>query len=183
MSTEEEKPPDTDKMIKLRKEETKMFKAIKQAGPHMTALSTAMAVVGPIIQPITDFFSIFGDVMEAGLAESVQRLQEALFTEENIEIISKLAEIAAELINTGLIPSLTILEKLLPYLKEIIPYLQAFTDGINVVQVGFQNFMNWLLNTVPAFFANLPKIIGDALEDAFDSFKDVIEDIIEDIFG
>lgn len=160
-----------------------MFKAISEASPHITALTAAMSVIGPMIEPITDFFGIFGDVMQAGLAESVQKLQEALFTEENIAIISKLAEIAAKLINIGLVPSLSILERLLPLLEAITPGLTAAVDALDVAQTAFEGFFDWLFEDVPKFFGELPEMIMDAIEDAFEGFGKWFENLIEDILG
>ena len=170
--------------LKLAKQDTKKYKAAKKAEGGIKSLIEMLGVVealSSLVTPITEFFSIFGGVMEAGLGESITRLTESLFTESNVELISKLAELTAKLVNKGLEPLLDKMERWLPILETLIPLIDRFADALDKID-GVSGGALDGLEQIIRFFQRLPRRIEDALEDAVDSVKDSIKDFMEDIF-
>jgi len=112
-----------EKNVKFLKAQTQMFKAMTgaaSASPQLMAIFEGFQIISPLLEPVTMFFEIASTAFQAGLGEAIQALTTALFTEENIEIMTKLGQMVGELVSKGLVPLTVIIEKLLPIILKLI---------------------------------------------------------------
>ncbi len=185
---------DVAKQIKLQKQSANAMKALNKAHPAMIVLEKLMEKiehVSGLIEPFQDFIDIFWGGLEAGLADTAVRLAEALFTSENVEVMTKLGEAAGKLIEIGLEPSIALLERLLPLLERVIPLLDLFLDGLDRFDAVISAIYNVDLSQISQIGENIVNLFKNAFsidwfrffEGLVDDFKDAFEEFIEELFG
>ena len=127
---------------------TKMFKAMKSMSTMGTTgqilkILEKLNSAAPVMDLFTEFLDVFYGGLEAGLGEAVEKIAKALFTKDNVELMTELGEIFGEVMSLGFIPLLQTLKELRPILKAVLPYIKEFAKWLKEIKKFLKKLKLW----------------------------------------